>query len=638
MQITARQLYRGILKLVPLFLVLVFAFGIIGYSPVQADPGWYNTSWLYRKQIEIHSSNVTADLTDFPVLISITSDGDIGSHAQTDGDDIIFTRSDEVTEIPYEIESFSSDGSTANLTIWVKVPNLSSSSNTDIYMYYGNNNITSPLEDPTNAWDNNFKMVQHLEETTGGSEMITDSTANSNNGTDTNGPALGTAGKINGATTFASGNDYIGVDDSASLDISSNITLEAWIYTTTLDGTHRRIIIKPLSTWNMPYYEYSWWVYGTGTENLGFGISDGTTRVYSTNGTLTASTWQHVAGTYDGTTLRWYINGDYITQMSTGAVSSIGTNNEPVSIGSVLPLQPNLEFVGTIDEVRISSTDRDADWLKTGYNNQSNPSSFYTLHGEEGAPPVVVTNAASNVEETTATLNGNITAIGVGNADTRGFEWDTDSGVPYSSNWTEGGSFGTGAFPHGLSGLTRGELYYYRAMAHNSAGWGYGSEQAFLTKPDGPTALTAVSHGTDWIYLTWTSGTGSDNTTVQYLAGAGYPGSPTAGTTGYSGPGTSANITGLSDNQTYSFRAWSYATEGGLEQWSDGYSSASDTTDAIGGGPPPTVIGGKVLIVNKAALLAPWVALAAVLSIIAIKVVRYFRKKVQLRSLSKKTD
>jgi hypothetical protein len=36
-------------------------------------------------------------------------------------------------------------------------------------------------------------------------------------------------------------------------------------------------------------------------------------------------------------------------------------------------------FLGTMDEFRISKTARSADWLKTEYNNQSSPSSFYIL-------------------------------------------------------------------------------------------------------------------------------------------------------------------------------------------------------------------------------------------------------------------
>jgi len=54
------------------------------------DDDWWNKSWEYRKLIEINSSLVDSDLTSFPVLISISSDVDLASHAQKDSDDIVF--------------------------------------------------------------------------------------------------------------------------------------------------------------------------------------------------------------------------------------------------------------------------------------------------------------------------------------------------------------------------------------------------------------------------------------------------------------------------------------------------------------------------------------------------------------------
>ena len=80
-----------------------------------------------------------------------------------------------------------------------------------------------------------------------------------------------------------------------------------------------------------------------------------------------------------------------------------------------------------------------------------------------------------------ATLNGNITDTGGENCDERGFDWDYDSGVPYANSWTETDSYGTGAFSHQVIGLNEGVTVYFRAKAHNSAGWGYGSEKSFVT-------------------------------------------------------------------------------------------------------------------------------------------------------------
>lgn len=105
--------------------------------------------------------------------------------------------------------------------------------------------------------------------------------------------------------------------------------------------------------------------------------------------------------------------------------------------------------------------------------------------------PTVTTQAASSVKDTTATANGNITAINGENADKQGFVYDTASKslpgnvAPTSSgyaSYTENtGSYGTGAFTVSLTGLSSGIIYYGRAYAHNSAGYSYGGEVTFTT-------------------------------------------------------------------------------------------------------------------------------------------------------------
>ncbi|MCH6586191.1 MAG: S8 family serine peptidase, partial [Thaumarchaeota archaeon] len=86
--------------------------------PPQATP-WFDTNWQLRKQITINSAQVASTLTNFPVLISIT-DTDLGSFAQVDGDDILFTAGDGVTQLSHEIESW--NDTPDKLVAWVKVP------------------------------------------------------------------------------------------------------------------------------------------------------------------------------------------------------------------------------------------------------------------------------------------------------------------------------------------------------------------------------------------------------------------------------------------------------------------------------------------------------------------------------------
>lgn len=88
-----------------------------------------------------------------------------------------------------------------------------------------------------------------------------------------------------------------------------------------------------------------------------------------------------------------------------------------------------------------------------------------------------------------ATVNGNITATGGENCDERGFDYSYRSSA-YDYSWTEVGSFGTGAFSKQLTGLEFDRKIYFRAKAHNSAGWAYGSQVSFETPLPGVFAKT----------------------------------------------------------------------------------------------------------------------------------------------------
>lgn len=196
---------------------------------------------------------------------------------------------------------------------------------------------------------------------------------------------------------------------------------------------------------------------------------------------------------------------------------------------------------------------------------------------QEGASaPTVVTNATTSVEETTATLSGNVTSTGGENV-TRGFEWDTDLTLPLSTNWSEG-TYGIGAYTHPLTGLNKGDKYAVRATANNTAGTDYGNIVYMMTKPDGASSFVSTDNGTDWISLSWTPGAGMDSEEIHWSI-VGYPSDNTSGTHGWSGNGSSANVSGLPSDTLIYFSLFTYATEDGTWVQSDFTAMVSDITD-----------------------------------------------------------
>jgi hypothetical protein len=109
----------------------------------------------------------------FPVLISLTDDSlktsGCGFVTDPDGDDIVFTNATTTLQLYHEIEKY--DAATGELVAWVLVPSLSGTADTDIYMYFGDSNVTSPTESPTDVWDSNYVGVWHLDDTSGDTNL-----------------------------------------------------------------------------------------------------------------------------------------------------------------------------------------------------------------------------------------------------------------------------------------------------------------------------------------------------------------------------------------------------------------------------------------------------------------------------------
>ena len=156
---------------------------------------WYDNAWAYRRQITIDSSLVSSTESDFPVLITEDNfDASFFSNILSSGQDIVFTSSDGTTVLDREIASVSTTAQT--LQAWVRIPSLSSSTDTNIYVYYGN--PAASLSNSTTVWTaNSFRGVWHLESTASAS----DSTGNGNAGT-TFGTTASSSAQVGAGITF----------------------------------------------------------------------------------------------------------------------------------------------------------------------------------------------------------------------------------------------------------------------------------------------------------------------------------------------------------------------------------------------------------------------------------------------------
>ncbi len=331
---------------------------------------WNGYSWLYRKKITIDHTKVSggSSLTDFPVLVSLSSDTDLSNNAQIGGNDILFTDSTGETLLPFEIESYSS----GTLAAWIKISSLSASTDTILYMYYGNPAATSKAN-MTGTWNSNYVAVYHLKENAA-SKTISDSTSDGYNGTAArNTSNTTTTGEIDGAQSLLSASsDKVDIGDQTNLDFGNgSFTFFMWINSPNSNPGSNVNFWKGATIGTEQGYDLE----TTGGPVWKFHISDGVNGDYtSVTNTATNNTWENIAYVVDrgGGNLIPYLNGTAGTSASIpGGFGSV-THNWATSIGYDANSN-NFFSQEKVDELEIYNGVLSAGWLKTEYNNQSSP-------------------------------------------------------------------------------------------------------------------------------------------------------------------------------------------------------------------------------------------------------------------------
>jgi fibronectin type 3 domain-containing protein len=170
-----------------------------------------------------------------------------------------------------------------------------------------------------------------------------DQSGKGNNGT-VSGATFVTGGKFNNALTFNGTSGMVTVADSATLDLTTGMTIEGWVRPS-VTGGWRTAFVKE-QPGNLVYGVYA----NNGSNHPAAEVYvNGATRSVEGSSALPTLTWSHLAATYDGATLRLYVNGTQAAQLAVSG--SILTSNSPVRIGGN-GIWPEF-FNGMIDEVRI---------------------------------------------------------------------------------------------------------------------------------------------------------------------------------------------------------------------------------------------------------------------------------------------
>ena len=371
---------------------------LFGATAAYADAPVDWTKYAHSFTVKFSGYSGTTTLTDFPVLVRI-SEARIAFPIYArckvpDGGDLRFSDASGAL-LSSEVECWNPGGESL---VWVKVPSLNA--DTVITGHFG---CSSPdAVTPSDVWSNGFLGVWHLGAE--GSSDQPDSVAGGNSFkliTDyADGVRAGTNGVAGLAAAFHQRDDGYGayrISDTAKKYCGfSKFTVEYWTYQDdhdvgkTIGDKDLRVLFKA-NAWSA--YE------AKANGKMGFSIrltSDSGTDKYINPDNNAAkpprAAWNHTVTIFDGTDAgssggdtthnrAVYLNGNSLT--TTATADSPG---EMIQNTSTLYLGNNSgtdSYHGIIDEVRLSTVTRSADWVKATYDSIANNDQFAVYEGPQ---------------------------------------------------------------------------------------------------------------------------------------------------------------------------------------------------------------------------------------------------------------
>lgn len=318
-----------------------------------------------RLKIEIDHTNVSADLSNFPLLITEDNfSSGIWSNVKADGTDIVITTSDGLTKCDIDLEYINT--STPEMALWVDVPTVSSSVDTVLYFYYDNSGASEDVHSFT--WDD-YEFVSH----DGG---YTDATGNHTRVYDNTSPTAvdwygGNSRYFNGASNFIDYDKPSGLTDCGKQDITifcavqrdSNVV-------TNLRFLYNGANSDSLAGWGFDASDTSWAIR----------VCDGSTRINTAASWTIGSTYNllHIRLDY-GANLYRYTNASLSGTTNISSITGNLNNSRRFLIGCADGGDEVSYHEGRMDEIRIKYSLDTEDMVITEATNYDDPASFYSV-------------------------------------------------------------------------------------------------------------------------------------------------------------------------------------------------------------------------------------------------------------------
>ncbi len=400
----------------------------------------------YYRTITIDHTKVgtvnNTDQTNFPFLFAgtysyLATSAHGGNAKNANGYDITFT-SDAAGAHLLNFEQESYNSTTGAVNYWVQIPTVSHTTDTVIYLQYGNSSTTTNQANVTGVWGSSYNSglgyytgstyqgvwhfgsgINNAGPNLANGAAPTDSTQIYQNNASywyqyvsaSSAPILstGTSPWGSGSAIYFNNPSYnanvMDIGQQNQNDMYENLTtftVETWVNKTAASvsdyndwavaacaaktsGSGNASVNTNECTWGLATTSSLY----TSPDNCPTLFVNSTSKVVSSVVSSTCpalNTWYHVAATRNGTTCTIYVNGTQ-TGQNTSCPSTLKNNGNGVVAGDG---PDGVESEIYMDELRFSSTAYSADWIKTEYNNQSAPDKaisgsggFYTVGAQQ---------------------------------------------------------------------------------------------------------------------------------------------------------------------------------------------------------------------------------------------------------------
>ncbi len=348
-------------------------------------------------------ANITTNQSNYPLLVRLTAANFPFSQALSTGADLRFADSSGAL-LPYEIERFDATNKLAE--IWVSIPTVYGNNNAQWFRMYWGKSTALSLSSGAAVFQTagGYSGVWHLNDdgnTTTGGYLDASGYANAGTGIGLDASTDIAAVVGTGGSFATASNQGIHVPVTASLQPAGSLTIQTW-FNQYSQGAYRRIAGRPYSSSASPWNEYDLELDGNGNK-VSFSLTIGGTEAgYTCATTLNTATWYMAAGVYDGSAQMIYLNG-----VQEGSFARSGTPSDygqPFAIGKYYH-GTGSNWDGILDEVRMSTVARSADWLKLDYESMKAGSTVVTV-GERSFDYAASTRFNFNTTSSGANVTG----------------------------------------------------------------------------------------------------------------------------------------------------------------------------------------------------------------------------------------